>query len=362
MVSIVIPKDSLPDLINAGLTVRHYNRKGEEAKVYLISEVLKEKFWKEIRRYADKRDRSLIVLNFPLPSEETLKKISLRPYEYSILYIPSELISMTPQSKKILLEKGIVFMPQRSIYKCFPGEYIDKIERKWMKINEILSFENASIDEKYIDTIKGLLKVSGKNPLQAIERIAEDDLDFFDRKSEETFSKTLKHIKKPNFEIWFTGGKGIDLIQAALHLFLSSKKTPIGIKGKKESAIITESSTFADHIFNKYDIKAKHKMKFGKGAAILTDFINDVDMGFLVGGLSHENIIIEFGHPKFVVKKTLLRKLVGGTGPNSRMYIGLKSKYPNIEIKKNYIKTPRAAIENVIDTLRETGTEFKIIS
>lgn len=362
MVSIVIPKDSLPDLINAGLTVRHYNRKGETAKVYFISEVVKEKFWKEIRRYADEKDRSLIVLNFPLPSEETLKKINLRPYEYSILYIPSELISMTPQSKKILLEKGIVFMPQRSIYKCFPGEYIDKIEKKWMKINETLSFENASTDEKHIDTITGLLKVSGKNPLQAIERIAEDDLDFFDRKGKEPLSKTLKHIEKPDVEILFTGSKGIDLIPIAFHHFLSGKKIPIGIQGKKESAIITESSTFADHIFNKCDIKTKYKMKFGKGAAILTDLIDDVGIGFLVGRLSQENIIIEFGYPKFVVKKTLLRKLVGGTGPNSRMYTGLKSKYPNIEIKKNYIKTPRAAIENVIDTLRETGTEFKIIS
>lgn len=362
MVSIVIPKNSLPDLINAGLTVRHYTKKSEKTNVYSVSETAIEKFWSEIRKYVDKNDHSLIILNLPLPSEETLKSIDLKPYEYSILYIPSELVSMTPQSKRILLEKGIVFMPQRSTSKCFPGEYIDKVEKRWMAINKILSFESELTDQKSTDIIIGLLRLSEENPLLAIERIAEDDADFFRKKGKEALPKTLKQIEMPSLEIRFTEAKRIDLIPIAFYHFLSNRKIPIGIKGESESVVITESPTFADSIFDEYNIKAVHKMKLGKAAAILTDLVDDVSIGLLLGRLSQRNVLIEFGYPKFVVRKTLLRKLVGGKGPKGRVYKGLKERYPNLLVKKDTIRTPRAAIENVIDILRETGTEFKIIS
>jgi hypothetical protein len=365
VVSIVIQANSLPDFVNAGLTVRHYKMKGEEAKVYFLSEAKSEEFWSRIEKYVDKRDRSLIILNFPLPSKEILESINLEPYEYSILYIPSILISMTPQSKKTLLEKGIVFMPQRAIYKCFPGEYIDQVEKRWMSINQAISFESELEYKKDISIIVGLLKMSQKDPHLTIDKIANNDLEFFGNLGKESIPEIHRYIERPNLGIGFTESSGVDLIQIALGRFFSDKKikkTLIGIKGKKGSLILTASPTFADHIFNKDQIKARHIMNFGKGAALLTDQIDDTSISLLVGRLSQQNVFIEFHDSKFVVKKTLLRKLMGGKGPGGRIYKGLKETFPEIDVKKDMIKTPIAAFENVIDTLKETGTEFRIIS
>lgn len=362
--SIVIPKNSLTDLINAGLTVRHYTKKGEETKVRFVNEMEKEEFWNNIKKYADEKDRSLIILNLPLPSEETLKNIDLRPYEYSILYIPSEFITVTPQSRKILLEKGIVSMPQRDPYKCFPGEYIDKVEKRWMKIGKIVSFENelGSVSKRSIHIVKGLLKLIGENPLLAIQKIADDDVAFFDEAGKRPIGRIYKHIRKPDLEIVFTKGRKLDLIRIAFDHFLIRGKTPIGIKGEDESVILTDAPTFAHYIINKCNIKAKDQMKFGKGAAIIMDITDDANIGILIGRLSQRNVLVKFGKPKFVVKKTLIRKLVGGRGPEGRFYRGIKEKYPEIEIKKDIITIPRDAIENVIDALKETGTEFKIMA
>ena len=365
MVSIVVPENSLIDLINAGLTVRHFTKKGEETpKVFLVHELEKEEFWNDVKKYADEKDRSLLILNFPLPEERVLKNIDLKPYEYSILYIPSEFISMTPQSRKILLEKGIVSMPQREPYKCFPGEYIDKVEKRWMKISKTVSLENelVPIRERSIRIIDGLLKIVKEDPLLAIGKIAKDDVAFFDEAARESIPEISRRIGKPDLEIVFAEGRGSDLIRVALDHFLSCRKTPIGVRGIDESVILTNAPTFAHYIMNECDISVKEQIRLGKGSAFTLDIIDDANIGLLVGRLSQKNVLIKFGKPSFVIEKTLKRKLVGGKGPSGRFYRGIKEKYPELEIKKGMIATPRDAFENVIDTLKETGTEFKIMA
>lgn len=363
MVSIVIQDNSLVDLINAGLTVRHYKKKGEEIKVHFVNETKKEEFWNNIKKYVDERDRSLIILNFPLPEEEVLEKINLRPYEYSILYIPSEFISMTPQSKKMLLEKGIAFMPQRKSHKCFPGEYIDRVEKRWMKIGETISIESdlVAIKGSSIRILDGLLKIAKENPLLAIQKIEEDDVAFFAREAREPFPEISRRIEKPDCEVVFTKGRGSDLIRVAFDHFLSSRKTPIGVRGIDKSIILVNAPTFAHYIMDKCDIKAIEQIKLGKGAAFTLDTIDDANISLLIGRLAQRNMFIQFGKPRFVVQKTLQRRLVGGKGPSGRFYRGIKEKYPGIEIKKDIIATPRDAFEDVIDALKETGADFQIL-
>ena len=364
MVSIVIPENSLIDLINAGLTVRHYTKKGEETKVLIVNEMEKEEFWNDIKKCADEKDRSLIILNFPLPSEEVLENIDLRPYEYSILYIPSEFISVTPESRKILLQKGIVSMPQREPYKCFPGGYIDRVEKRWMKIGEIVSFENelGPVREGIIQTIGGLLKKAKEDPSLTIQKIARNDAAFFYEAAKEPIPEISKHIEKPDLEIVFTKGRGSDLLRIAFDHFLACRKTPIGVRGEDESVILINAPTFAHFVMDKCDFKAKEQMKLGKGAALTLGIFDDANIGLLVGRLCQKNVLIKFGKPRFVVEKTLKRKLVGGKGPGGRFYRGIKEKYPDLEIKKDIITAPMNAFENVIDTLKETGTDFKIMA
>lgn len=372
MVSIVVPESSLTDLINAGLTVRYYHKKDVDTEVHFVNVKNRDQFWNDIGRYIDEKDRSLLILNFPLPSEEILKKIKLRPYEYSILNIPSELIAVTPQSKKILLEKGIVSMPQRATYKCFPGEYTDKVERRWVRLSKLISFEReiGSINEKRVRILKGLLKIMGEDPHLAIQKIESDDVDFLCGAGTEEIPIS-KHLEKRDLEVVFTQCKGFDLFKAAFYHFLHCRKTPLGIKGEHESIILTEAPTFARYIFQKCNLTTKDEIRSGKGAAISTSILDETDIGILVGRLSQRNVTIEFsGKPKYVVLRTLKRRLIGEKGSGGRSYRGIKEKYPELEfmkrytgeVRKNIIYTPRYAFENVVDTLKETGTEFKIMA
>jgi len=361
MVSIVIQDNSLTDLVNAGLTVRHYAKRDINSKVYLESIEQKEQLWSNLEKYVDQKDRSLLILNFPLPSEETLEKIDLRPYEYSILSIPSELLTVTHKSKKILLEKGIVSMPQRNTYKCFPGEYVDQVEKKWMRISRIMSFEDKPglINERDKQIIKGMLKTI-RDPHLVIEKISEDDATFFSEAGEKVVPDTAKHIRKAGIEIVITSSKGCDLVQNAFYHFLECRTTPLGIKGMDESVILTMAPTFAYHMIRKCDIPTFGEVKSGKGAAIITKALDDVSMGILLGRISQRIVPIRFGKPKNVVEKTLKRRLIGGKGPKGRSYRGIKGRFPELEVKSRIIHAPRNAFENVIDVLRETGTAFEI--
>lgn len=362
MVSIIIPENSPVDLINAGMSLRHYTKKGDSLSINILNENDKEKFWNNIKKYIDEKDHTLLILNFPLPSEEILKNLKIEPYEYSILYIPSKFISVTPQIKKILLEKGIVSMPQREPYKCFPGEYIDEMEKKWIEIGKRISLKN-DLDEKpakHNKIINGILKKMEENPMQVVKKIANDDTDFFIEASQSELPEVLKHIKKTDLEIISTKGKRPELVRLAVIHFLDCKKPLIGVKGVDSSLILTNAPTFAQFIIDDAKINTEVRWKFGGGAAMFIKTVEDTDIDFLLGRLSQKKLFIKFGSPKNVVKKTLRRRLLGGKGPKGRVYRGVKDIFPNIEIIQNIISLPRDAIEYVTDIFKETGTEFEL--
>ena len=361
MTSIVFPENSVTDLINAGLTARHYTMKSKEVRIFAIKETEKDVFWNNIQGYVDEESHSLVILNLPLPSEEALRNLDLRPYQQSIIHVPSKFMIITPQSRRILLEKGIVSMPQRPPYKCFPGEYTDHVEKRWMKIGKILSFGNelGSLSERRI--VRGLLKQMERNPELVIQRIAENDVDFFEAVGEGPLPKISRQIVKPDCEIVSAEGTTSELIPVAFDHFLDSGKTPLGIKGTEDHLILTKSPTFASSIVNRCGLVTKSEKKFGKGAIMVLQKKDDLDIGLLMGRISQKTVFIRFGKPRFAVKKTLMRRIVGGLGPKGRSYRGISEEYPGIEIKKDIIVAPRDAVEDIIDSLRETGTEFEII-
>lgn len=362
MISIIIPKNSLADLINAGMTHRFYYKKGEQVNLNIINTEEKEDIWKNINTYVEE-DGTLLILNFPLPSDlNILKNLKLEPYDYPILYLPSNKIPITPKYKSILLEKGIVSMPKRKLYKCFPGEYNDKIEKKWIEISKLISLtaKPKDLNEKYVNIIKGILKTAENNPKLVIEKISNNDVNYFLNESQNSPTEDLKHIQGSDYEIIETNSKKEELIPLAFNHFLNHRKNIIGVKGIDSFLILTVAPTFAFHIFEDYEFNTEGLWKFGDNAGIFINIKNESDMPFLVGRLSQKKIFMEFGSPKYVVKKTLTRKLFGGKGPGGRSYRGVKDNYPSIEKFKNIISLPINAFENVIHVFHETGTSYKI--
>lgn len=365
MVSIVLPKNSLTDLINAGLTTRYYAEKGEPSKIYLIDEDEKEQFWKEPQKYADE-DHALIILNFPVSSDETLKLITLEPYEYSIIYVPSEAIVFTPETKSILLEKGVITMPQRSVYKCFPGDYTGKVEKRWIELNKIVSFEEdtAPTDPKTIHVLRGLIKTMESDPASLVSKIANDDELFFEKIGKaEPEAQFAKHISNDNFDVIVLAQSQpeTDAFQTAVMHSVLFRKFPVSVKGERWSVVLTDSPTFAGHVFHGYNVKPRARIKLGDRAAIFTKNMEDVQMGAVVGQLSQKNIRIKIlGKPTRVVGKTLERRLIGGRGPEGRSYRGINKTYPEIQLRNGVITAPRKAVEVVVKTLRETGTNYEI--
>jgi len=363
MVSIIIPANSLTDLVNAGMAVRYYAKRGERTKVFFVNENKIEQFWIGIREYVDSQDNSLLILNLPLPPETGLRKVDLEPYEYSILYIPSHLIAISPEDKEIMLEKGIAFMPQRNVNKCFPGNYAGQIEKKWMEISKVISFESEKIaEESKVRIVKGLIQALGENPKRIVEKIADDDEQFFDKLGKKRSPKIFKRFCGPDLELIHAKGSGRDLLEVAFLNFRSDGRIPIGIKGDKEFMFLIDSPTFAHSIMKNCNLKAEYEMRLGKVAAIFMNLSDDAMIGLLLGRLAQKFVIFRTGRPEFTTMKTLMRRFIGGKGPAGRSYRGIKKKFPEMEFRRNLISAPRGAIEEVADTLKETGTRFEIMA
>lgn len=364
MVSIAIQENSLTDIINAGLTVRHYHKQDKDTNIHLIKEKKSDYFWLNLNRFADKNDNMLLIINIPVSNHEILEKIDMEPYEKSIIYLPSKNLSIDRESKKILLEKGIVTMPQRNTEKCFSGNYKGKIENRWMNICNLISFENKiyRIYNKTKKIIDGFITQSIKNPYKVIDFISNNDINFFENEGEIILDKIKpRSCLKSTFKILYSDYSGIDLFRAAIQLYLFIKNVPISIKGKEETLLLTNTPTLTKIIMKKCKINPKENIKLGKGLAMFLKEKEDINIGILMGKITPTKLIIQFNPPQSAHMKTLRRRLIGGPGPEGRLYRGLIEKYPEIEIKAPYIETPRDALENVIDVLVETGAEYDII-
>ncbi len=362
MVSIVVSENSLVDTINAGLTLRHYRKKSARATVRLVSESDIDTFWRNLRDFADPEDKMLVILNLPLPSEDALEEIDLEPYEYAILYVPSQLIAMTRQIKKLLLRKGIASMPQRAPYKCFPGEYTDEVEKRWMKIGKIVSLdeEHPSIGREELDTIGGLLRRANEDTNEAIEKIAANNLGFFLEAGKKLHKEVQSRIEKADVNILLVSAKDADLAWIALDDFFESRKTPIGVSGETESVVLTTTPTFASEVLEKGDFEVKSQTRLGKGAIFFIERSDLTLLSLLIGKLDRRTIPIKFSKPEYVIRKTLIRRLVGGPGPENRVYRGIKGLNKDM-IHKDIIRAPRSAVETVVDVLKESGSRFEFI-
>jgi len=364
MVSIVIPKNSLSDLINAGLACRYYANKGEKVKPHIIDEDKKRQFWTNIREYVDNQDGSLLILNFPLLAEEELKHIDLEPYDYSILYIPSKSVAVSQENRKILLDKGIASVPSRDFWKCYPGNYGGDVEKRWMELNKVISLVERpqAQDKRIVKIARGFLKEAEKDPELTIQRIAKNEEDYFEKLGESAVPKFRRILSEPDLELISTESCGSDLIQIAFSDALFKRKVPLGIKGKENMMFIVDSSTFANHIFAHRKVKYKYQMKFGGNAVFRTKTLDDAQIVLLLGELAQRNVFLKIGKPALVAERTLSRRLIGGRGPGGRSYRGIRDEFPELELKNNTITVPRKALEAVFSTLKETGTKYEIVT
>lgn len=363
MVSIVIPKHSLSDLINAGLAYRYYLDRGEQVKLCLVDEEKKKQFWTNVQEYVDDQDSSLLILDFPLLVEDELKRIDLEPYQYSILYIPSKSLAVSQQNRKTLLEKGIAVVPSRDFWKCYPGSYNGRMEKRWMKLNKIISFAERpqAEDKQMIKMAKGFLKEAENNPNSAVERIGNDDEDYFERLGESVVPKFRRVISEPDLELVSTKACEPDLLQIAFWNVFNDRKIPLGIKGKEEIMFLIDSPTFANHVFGYRKVKYKYQ-NVGRHAIFRTNMLDDARIVLLLANLAQKNVFLKIEKPELVAERTLSRRLIGGRGPGGRSYRGIRDEFPELEVKNNIITAPRKSLEAVFSTLKETGTRYKILT
>jgi hypothetical protein len=201
-------------------------------------------------------------------------------------------------------------------------------------------------------------------PASLISNIANDNEAFFEKIGKaQPEAQFTKHIINDNFEaiVLAENQPDTDALQTAFMHSVRFRKFPISVKGSKGSVVLTDSPTLAGYVFHGYNVKPRARIRLGNQAAILTKNIEDVEMGAVIGQLAKQNIRIRItGKPKTVGRKTLRRRLIGGKGPKGRSYRGIKDKYPEIQLENGIITAPRKAVEEVVGTLRETGTDYEI--
>jgi len=364
MVTIAILENSVTDIINAGLTKKYFMKNDVETQIHFINENKINHFWNNVKKYTNKNDDTLIIINIPLPHNETLQKLELEPYEKTIFYLPSKKLSITESNKKILFDKGIVTMKQRENYKCFYGHYKRSIVNTWMKFCRLISFE-FNIPRIYKKTkliLDGIINISLNNKELAIEKILENDISFFFDEGEFlSVDSKIRDCKKQGFLLFNSAYSGISLLRASIQEFLKTKLVPIGIKGENEYLLLTSTPNFTNHILHECKFRDNFSILFGNGAAIFFNE-NDYDAFFItIGKTTPIEIMIRYDEPTLVHERTLKRRLIGGPGPEGRRYHGLNEKYPNLIVDGKYVVTPRNAIEEVIDILTESGSSYKIV-
>jgi len=332
MVTIAILENSVTDIINAGLTKKYFMKNDVETQIHFINENKINHFWNNVKKYTNKNDDTLIIINIPLPHNETLQKLELEPYEKTIFYLPSKKLSITESNKKILFDKGIVEFNIPRIYK---------------KTKLILD---------------GIINISLNNKELAIEKILENDISFFFDEGEFlSVDSKIRDCKKQGFLLFNSAYSGISLLRASIQEFLKTKLVPIGIKGENEYLLLTSTPNFTNHILHECKFRDNFSILFGNGAAIFFNE-NDYDAFFItIGKTTPIEIMIRYDEPTLVHERTLKRRLIGGPGPEGRRYHGLNEKYPNLIVDGKYVVTPRNAIEEVIDILTESGSSYKIV-
>ncbi|MCK5559406.1 MAG: hypothetical protein KAJ51_02390 [Thermoplasmata archaeon] len=358
-------KNSPIDLINTGLTMYYYKKDKKDINYTLLENTEINSFWKNIKKYIDKKDKSLIIINIPI-NESYIKQIKLSPWEAAVLYISDTYIRLSTEMWDKLLTKGITPIPQRVPSQCFVGNYTSKKSKRWMKISENLSFEKFNkLNNKSIELICGLVETAQKKPDQIIKNVIKDIFEFKSPVcSDHEIKKTLSLSKSEIYRY----KKKTGIVSILIRKLFENKKHHIGIVNSDISVIFSVKPTYTKRVMNSYGIKYKSLIRFGKAEAI--EIINGSPeiVSWIIGrDTTCDNTIGDLT-PTLITKRTLKRRFFGDITTQrtadktyTKHYKSLKDKYPEIEKLEKAIRIPEEGFEEVIDMLEESKTNFKIL-
>lgn len=378
MVNVVVPRNSVHALVNLALTMKELGREGKKARYQLVDEEQTNTFWKNLPKYVDRNDMSVIILDIPHPEFDALKQIALEPWKSVILYVPSELNAPNREERELMMEKGISVVPPRKTYESFLGD-ISSQNEMWRNFSKILSMEERgeNIDEKELYIVKGIIEVAITSPRDAIDHIMKDSVDYFhDVGSKHRQPDFVLHT--PSERICFVEVKRMSpkFYGNAFETYMKCNVDPIGIYGAM-NAIFTIKPTFCMRLGEQETKEKVSKKKFsfltrfGKGAII--GFSGQVDrstVGYFSGICQRPQLLLKVSAPKFVTQKTLRRRLLGGKTSEKiegeryeKRYRGLAEHFSDLKfLTEDTLLVPEDAFENTIALLHRSGANYQLLA
>ncbi len=368
MVNVVVPEKSVQGTVNLALTINELKRQHRNATYQFVPESQQSDFWKNLRKHADKTDNSLLILDMPHPELSEVSGIELKPWQTTVIYIPSELNAPNREERDALVEKGISVVPARKTFECFVGDLTAENEA-WRNMSKILSMEekSANIDRDELAAARGIAEKAIQAPKETINRIITGDLNYF---------RNLGKKRKEADVVVRTRDNNLVLIEAkrvspkifgvAFEACLKNDLDPVVIGGAIRALLTVKPN----YIWQTTMEETPNLVaRFGKGAIIRFNKKLDPRGLSYIAGLNQQPVLLKFSEPKFISSKTLNRRLFGGKTSvrigekeYEKKYSSLRDRFPDLRfITRDTMLVPGDAFEDTIALLHESGSKYELL-
>lgn len=243
MVNVIASRTSIPAVINVALTVKELRSQGKSVNYRFVGSEL----WENVLKFTDPSDRSLVILDVPLPKD--VNEIKIEPGEVAVLYVPSKLNSPTRIEREILTEKGISVTPDREVSRCFLGDHEDE----WVKLNEIISMERAP-EQSELEKVRGIIQTSLSSMEETVERVIKG----------EDFKSPRRIVKRERRSILLAEKNSPEVYADLFEIYVTEGVEPMLVHGAVNAIFTVKPTFFLDVSGEKLRLKAR----FGKGAVL----------------------------------------------------------------------------------------------
>lgn len=357
--------------VGAGLSAQEIRASGNLADIRFVGVDEISDFWLSLQHKTDERDRSLLILGLPPPSEEVMAKMKPNEGNQLITYIPNSHNALNIEQKSILRGKGIFVLPERETYDCFLGD-IRKASRRWLHYSRLLSLHQLddippnSQDRRFLTSF---IQVALEQPTTAANKVSENGFDYFE-KNRPLGPKKLSLKKLKGAEVIHSSLRDEpELVAAVFDKFLEHQFEPIGVIGDGKW-VLTNKPTYVRQVLPK-ELHIHDCVSFGKGAMLR--FNRDVtESDFLValGKCSFDKIVVEVksgqGNLSPSQWKALKRRILGGenkqvVGNKSylKRYHSIRDRDPEIRMEGRCIFATSKSFEEVVGVLRNMGVSYR---
>ncbi|MDV3292950.1 MAG: hypothetical protein LYZ70_01610 [Nitrososphaerales archaeon] len=369
MVNVVAPRNSVPAILNVAMTLSELKAENKGARTQFVSEDQTSQFWNKLPSYVDKRDMSLIVLDMPHPGSDELQKIPLEPWKHAIIYLHSELNPLNSEEKEIMLNRGITVIPPRKVSESFLGD-VSTRNTKWVRISRILSMEETEgISKEELDIAKGIITKATSAPEETVQRVLNDEIEYFRDIGKKRTGKIDFKLAFPNNRFCVVETKRMTphIYSDLFEVYARNNAEPLAIVGAM-NGIFTNKPTLYKYLGA---TNLAPRLRFGRGAIVSID--GDADnqfVGYVVGLGDRSPLVVKIAPPRFVSRKTLLRRLLGGK-TNQRVrkkvyhksYKSLADRFDNLEqLANDVFLIPPEAFENTVAILHESGADYSVLT